>query len=118
MRKSGRGRVISLAQAQLQIHGHAGENSITVMQRGTLDVALSFPRHPNQQRPHSQDEIYFVVRGKGLLFYDGETEPFESGDFLFVAAGTEHRFEDHSEDLAVWRVFYGPQKGEIPVTAR
>jgi hypothetical protein len=30
-----------------------------------------------------------------------------------VAAGTEHRFEDFTEDLAVWVVFYGPDGGEV-----
>jgi ubiquinone/menaquinone biosynthesis C-methylase UbiE len=42
----------------------------------------------------------------------GERDPFESGDLLFVAAGTEHRFEDFTKDLAVWVVFYGPRGGE------
>jgi hypothetical protein len=31
-----------------------------------------------------------------------------------VAAGTEHHFEEFSEDLVVWRVFYGPLGGEAP----
>jgi hypothetical protein len=30
--------------------------------------------------------------------------PFGPGDLLFVAAGTEHRFEDFTEDLGVWVV--------------
>jgi hypothetical protein len=33
---------------------------------------------------------------------------------MFVAAGTPHRFEDYSEDLAVWVIFYGPSGGEVP----
>jgi mannose-6-phosphate isomerase-like protein (cupin superfamily) len=113
MNESDRGRVIHLGQAEAQIPGPAGENSVTLIQRGTLDVALSFPKHPNQQTPHTQDEIYIVIRGRGILFHDGNRDQFETGDLLFVAAGTEHHFEDHSEDLAVWRVFYGAQGGEI-----
>ena len=27
-------------------------------------------------------------------------------------AGVGHRFEDFSEDLAVWVIFYGPEGGE------
>jgi hypothetical protein len=34
---------------------------------------------------------------------------------MFVAAGTEHYFEDFTEDLAVWVVFYGPDGGEVPL---
>jgi hypothetical protein len=31
---------------------------------------------------------------------------------LFVPAGAEHRFEDFTDDLTVWVVFYGPEGGE------
>lgn len=114
MSKPDRSCVIRLARAQARIPGPAGEHSVSVLQRGTLDVKLSLPTPPNQQTPHAQDEVYVVIRGRGILLHDGERDPFESGDVLFVAAGTEHRFEDFSEDLAVWVVFYGPRGGEVP----
>ncbi len=114
MSKPDRSCVIRLAQAQACIPGPAGEHSVSVLQRGTLDVKLSLPTPPNQQTPHAQDEVYVVIRGRGILLHNGERDPFESGDLLFVAAGTEHRFEDFSEDLAVWVVFYGPRGGEVP----
>ena len=113
MSKPDRSCVIRLARAQARIPGPAGEHSVSVLQRGTLDVKLSLPTPPNQQTPHAQDEVYVVIRGRGILLHDGERNPFESGDLLFVAAGTEQRFEDFSEDLAVWVVFYGPRGGEV-----
>jgi mannose-6-phosphate isomerase-like protein (cupin superfamily) len=70
--------------------------------------------HPIQQNPHTQDELYIIVRGRGVLLHDGKRDRFEAGDLLFVAAGTEHDFENFTEDLAVWRVFYGPLGGEVP----
>jgi mannose-6-phosphate isomerase-like protein (cupin superfamily) len=106
--------VIRLAEAQAGIARSAGELSVSVLQRGSLDVKLGTPARPNEQMPHEQDEAYIVVRGRGVLFHDGKRDPFESGDFLFVAAATEHRFEDFSDDLLVWRVFYGPKGGEVP----
>jgi hypothetical protein len=36
---------------------------------------------------------------------------------LFVAAGVERRFEDFTEDFAIWRVFYGARGGEVPSEA-
>ena len=114
MSKPDRSCVIRLARARARIPGPAGEHSVSALQRGTLDVKLSLPTPPNQQTPHAQDEVYVVIRGRGILLHDGERDPFESGDLLFVAAGTEHRFEDFSEDLAVWVVFYGPRGGEVP----
>ena len=116
MSKPRRSCVIRLAEAQRGIPGPAGEHSLSLLQRGTLNIklALSPPVSPTQQTAHAQDEVYVVIRGRGVLLHDGERDSFEAGDLLFVAAGTEHRFEDFTEDLAVWVVFYGPQGGEIP----
>jgi len=75
---------------------------------------LSLPGTPNRQTPHTQDEVYVIVRGRGYLFHDGKRDAFDAGDAMFVAAGTEHHFEDLSEDLAVWVIFYGPPGGEGP----
>lgn len=96
------------------IPGPAGEHSVLVFQRGSLDIRLSLPSPPNEQTPHAQDEIYVIIRGRGVLLHHGKRDPFEAGDILFVAAGTEHHYEDFTEDLALWRVFYGPDGGEIP----
>jgi mannose-6-phosphate isomerase-like protein (cupin superfamily) len=106
MTNADRSRVIRLSEAQL---------GVPALRCGTLDVKLSAPTNPNQQKPHTQDELYIIVRGRGSLFHDGKRDPFEAGAVLFVAAGIEHHFEEFSEgDLVVWRVFYGPDGGEIP----
>ncbi|HJZ92779.1 MAG TPA: cupin domain-containing protein [Gemmataceae bacterium] len=115
MSQPARSRVIRLADAQEAIAGSAGERSVGVLQHGTLDVKLGTPARPNEQTPHEQDEVYIVVRGRGVLFHDGKRDPIGPGDLLFVAAATEHRFEDFSDDLLVWRVFYGPKGGDVPV---
>lgn len=113
MSKPDASRVIRFAEAQAGVP--AGERSLRVWQRGTLDVAFALPVPPNEQAPHTQDEIYVIVRGRGVLFHDGKRDPFDSGDILFVAAGIEHRFQDVTADLALWRVFYGPQGGDVPL---
>ena len=114
MSKPDRSCVMRLAEAQARIPGPAGDHAVTVLRRGPLDVALSMPLRPMQQTPHAQDEIYCIIRGRGMLVHDGKRDAFESGDILFVAAGIEHQFEDTSGDLALWRVFYGPPGGEVP----
>ena len=53
-----------------------------------------------------------VVSGSGEFVSGIECHPFGPGDVLFVPAGTEHRFEGFTEDLAVWVVFYDPGGGE------
>jgi mannose-6-phosphate isomerase-like protein (cupin superfamily) len=117
MSKSDRSCVIHLAEAQASIPGPAGEHAISFLQRGTLNAMLSLGRFaplPRPTTPHAQDEVYVVMHGRGVFFHDGKWDSFEAGDLLFVAAGTEHRFEDFTEDLAVWVVFYGPPGGEVP----
>lgn len=106
--------VIHLPQTIAGIPGPAGERSVIVLRRGTLDVALGAPLQPSVQAPHEQDEVYIIVRGRGVLLHDGQRDPFGPGDFLFVAAGIEHQFEDIGDDLLIWRVFYGPAGGDIP----
>jgi mannose-6-phosphate isomerase-like protein (cupin superfamily) len=108
------GRVIRLADVEAAIPGAPGPNSASFMQRGTLEVKFSYPLSPNRQTPHTQDELYLIVRGQGVLFHNGERDAFGPGDLLFVPAGTDHHFEDSSKDLAIWVVFYGPPGGEVP----
>ena len=65
------------------------------------------------QLPNGFCQIYQVVRSLAYI-HDSKRDRFQSGDLLFVAAGTEYKFKDITEDLALWRVFYGPHGGEVP----
>jgi len=59
------------------------------------------------QSPHTEDEVYVVLAGRGrLVGPDGEV-PVQAGSVVFVAAGEEHRFTDVTEDLHV-AVVFGP----------
>jgi mannose-6-phosphate isomerase-like protein (cupin superfamily) len=63
------------------------------------------------QRPHHEDEIYYVVRGRAR-FKAGSDEREEdrevsAGSVIFVAAEVGHRFYDITEELAVL-VFFAP----------
>jgi len=111
-----RSRVIHLAESQTQVPGPAGEHAVSVFERGTLKAMISLGRFAALSRPttpHVQDEVYIIIRGRGVFFHDGKRDPFGPGDMLFVAAGVEHRFEDFTEDLALWVVFYGASGGEV-----
>jgi mannose-6-phosphate isomerase-like protein (cupin superfamily) len=107
-------RVVRLAEARRAIPGPAGEHSTQVLAHGTLDVRLAHaPPRPHRPTVHTKDEVYVVGRGRGVLVHDGARDAFEAGDLLFVAAGIEHHFEDYSDDLGVWVVFYGAEGGEV-----
>jgi mannose-6-phosphate isomerase-like protein (cupin superfamily) len=83
-----------------------------VMVRGSLIAGLYKPNKIDEQTPHDQDEVYFVHSGTGEFINNGERVNLKPGDFLFVPAFAEHRFENFSDDFSVWVVFYGVKGGE------
>jgi mannose-6-phosphate isomerase-like protein (cupin superfamily) len=82
------------------------------LRRGSMKLGLYAPAGKDDQTPHSQDELYFVVSGSGVFLKDGERKPFGPHDAIFVEAGADHRFLDFSPDFAAWVVFWGPEGGE------
>jgi mannose-6-phosphate isomerase-like protein (cupin superfamily) len=88
------------------------EHYAIAFEHGTLEVGVYAPRGVDPQSPHTRDEIYVVVRGRGLFRRGEHLAPFGPGDLLFVPAGEIHRFEQFSEDFAAWVMFYGPEGGE------
>lgn len=59
------------------------------------------------QQPHREDEIYYVIRGRGRFRAGDEDREISAGSVLFVAAEVEHRFHDVTEELALL-VFFAP----------
>jgi uncharacterized protein (TIGR02246 family) len=94
-----------------KIPGPQGERFAEAFSRGTLRVLLYAPRKTDPQTPHEQDEVYVVMKGSGTFFLDGVSRPFAEGDVLFVPAGVTHRFQEFTDDLTVWAIFYGPHGG-------
>ena len=59
------------------------------------------------QKPHREDEAYFVVRGRARMQAGVEDRAICEGTVIFVAAEVEHRFYDIEEELVVL-VFFAP----------
>ena len=59
------------------------------------------------QRPHHEEEMYYVLRGKARFKAADEDREVSAGSVLFVTAEVEHRFYDIAEELAVL-VFFAP----------
>ena len=89
----------------------------TMLSHGSMSVELYRPQGQDLQTPHTQDELYVVVAGRGEFFCGGETQDFGPGDCLFVPAGLEHRFTRFDENFITWVIFYGPQGGETNTTS-
>lgn len=59
------------------------------------------------QKPHKEDEMYYVIRGHGRMRAGSEDRAVGAGNVIFIAAEVEHRFYDIAEDLVVL-VFFAP----------
>jgi mannose-6-phosphate isomerase-like protein (cupin superfamily) len=105
---------LTVKDALARLPGTRGERFVELFQHGTLSVELYAPRGSDPQTPHTRDEVYVVAAGSGRFRNGDSRHPFQPGDVLFVPAGVVHRFEDFSDDLAVWVFFYGPEGGEVP----
>jgi mannose-6-phosphate isomerase-like protein (cupin superfamily) len=102
----------TVAEAMRLLPGPGGERFAKVLGHGSMEVEVYAPRGTDPQTPHTRDELYVVVSGSGQFVNGSKRHSFGPGDVLFVPAGVEHRFEDFTDDLAVWVVFYGPEGGE------
>jgi mannose-6-phosphate isomerase-like protein (cupin superfamily) len=69
------------------------------------------------QEPHTEDEVYYVVRGRATITVAGEAHPVAPGTVVFVATGVEHRFHDIAEDLQVLVFWAPPRRSRRPATA-
>lgn len=64
----------------------------------------------DRQSPHTEDEVYVVLRGRARFSTDGQTRDVQPADTIFVAAHAEHRFHDISEELVLVVVFAPPER--------
>ena len=59
------------------------------------------------QKPHHEDEMYYVIRGRAQMQIGSDHAEVRAGSVIFVEAKLEHRFYDVQEELEVL-VFFAP----------
>lgn len=84
-----------------------GQRWVTIFKRGALELEYYAPVKTDPQQPHTRDEVYFVISGRGSFVMDGRRQDFGPGEVIFAPAGVAHRFEDFSDDFATWAIFSG-----------
>lgn len=57
------------------------------------------------QQPHTEDEAYMVMRGRGRITVSGEEREVGPGSVVFVPAQAEHRFHGITEELSIMVMF-------------
>src|SRR2546427_13118706 len=61
----------------------------------------------DRQRPHEEDEVYYVISGRGTIGVADEDRPVRAGNLVFVAARGQHRLY-HIEKKPPRPVFWAP----------
>jgi len=74
---------------------------VYVLEKGSTDP----------QKPHREDEMYYVVRGRARMQIGSDHAEVRPGSVIFVEAELEHRFYDVQEELEVL-VFFAPAEQE------
>jgi len=73
-----------------------------------VGVYVLMAPEPDGQEPHSDDELYAVLEGRGVLEVEGERISLQRGETEFVPARVPHRFVEY-ERLALLVVFTRPR---------
>src|SRR5262249_42432190 len=96
-------------QQLLAEHRQAGRAYLEFLRVPALSMGLY--RLPagstDPQRPHREDEVYYIVEGRATLRVGTEDRAVGPGSLVYVAAEVEHRFHTITEDLTTL-VFFAP----------
>jgi len=103
-----------IADVELRRRAH-GVSYQEFLRRPTLSAGLYVlaAGAADPQRPHGEDEVYLVLRGRGRILVSGEDRAVEPGTVVYVPARAEHRFHSITEELSI-AVFFAPAEGTAP----
>lgn len=68
----------------------------------------------DKQNPHTEDEIYFVTRGRAKFASGENVQEVAAGSVIYVEAHRDHRFLDIVEDLEALVIFSPPEGSSRP----
>ena len=61
----------------------------------TLNPGCSIGLHAHD----NEEEIFYVLKGKGLVNDDGDIKEFSAGDAILTGNGSRHSIENNSDDV-------------------
>ena len=97
---------------QLSALGENGKAYVEFLRTASLSAGVY--RLPaggtDAQRPHGEEEIYYVVSGRAHFASGSDDVAVKAGNILFVPAKEPHHFHSILEDLELL-VFFAPAEG-------
>lgn len=102
----GEGRVFELAQLASKLDEEGGY-FLDFLKVRNLEAGI-IVLHPNEadtQEPHSDDELYYVIKGNAWMELGKKKIQVKEGSIIFVPAGLRHRFYGNIVNLVVLYMF-------------
>lgn len=93
-----------------RLRANSGDSYVQFLNEGSLSLGLYVlpAGSVDSQLPHAEDEVYYVVEGRGVIDVAGERREVKPGSMIFVAKHVEHHFVDIGADLSIV-VFFAPE---------
>ena len=104
---AGRLRAFDIEGARQRLAERGGYEVVHTTPGMEIGVYVLVAPEPDRQQPHTEDEVYVVLEGTGVLTVEGNSIPVAPGQAIFVPAHAEHQFTAY-EGLSVLVVFAQP----------
>jgi mannose-6-phosphate isomerase-like protein (cupin superfamily) len=98
----------------LQQRAGSGQLWLEFLRKSSLSVGVYVlaAGSDDPQQPHSEDEVYYVLSGRGVIRVGEEDRPLQRGSLVFVGAHLPHHFHNIDEELSLL-VFFAPAEGSL-----
>lgn len=99
-------QVIQISDVQDQLQGNPAEY-LEFLRVPSLSCGLYrlCAGSKDLQGSHDEDEVYFVVAGKGQLRVNDDVQQVRPGSVLYIRAEAKHSFFEIEEDMTLLVVF-------------
>jgi mannose-6-phosphate isomerase-like protein (cupin superfamily) len=89
----------------------AGRPYYEFLRRGSLSAGIYHlaAGEPDPQRPHTEDEVYYVLSGEGAIEIAGEVTRVQPGSVIFVEKHVAHRFLGFTDGITLLVIFAPPR---------
>jgi mannose-6-phosphate isomerase-like protein (cupin superfamily) len=104
----------------MEAHGEAGRlyHEFFAAPRLSMGLYVLPAGQTDPQSPHTEDEVYVVVKGQGTVQVDGEDRPLKPGSIVYVEQGVAHHFHSITDELTLLVVFAPPRRSQAQPSSK
>lgn len=89
-----------------------GDAAVEALREGSFSLKVMHfePGDEDPMDAHAEEEVYLIDAGRATLETAEESFDVESGDIVYLEAGTDHKFRDFEDEFVVVAM-YVPAEG-------